>query len=554
MQTSIQPCSGKIGVIGIRKEDKSKWERRASITPTQVEQLLAKNPNLKFVVEPSAKRIFKDNEYEKAGAVISQDLSECCVVFGVKEVPMEKLLPNKTYVFFSHTIKAQDYNMPLLDDILSKKIRLMDYEKITDADGKRLVAFGKFAGNAGAIDFLYGMGQYFLSRGFSTPFLNISMSYSYKSLAVAKENITKAGELIKQQGIPKEFGPLVFAITSVGRCSQGAKEILDLFPMSVVDPDDLSKVLENKDDPKHLSSIYVTFIETKHMVQPKDKSKSFDKKAYYSSPDSYEPIFHEKYLPYISCIINAMYWDPKYQRLITNEQMKELVEQKKSRLLGVCDITCDFEGSIEFLKKFTVIDHPFFLYNATTGEVEDGIGDDKDWILFHAVDHLPTELAYDSSNYFSEKLGPFIENIALSDTNKPFEEQGLSPEIERAVITWNGELTANFKYIEELRQANEAVTKRARHKRTMKALERSTSFISLKIEGQLFDTKAINKVLDVLDVEGIEFRVLDIDIGRKSGKSHAYIQVVSKDPKLFQKVVEEVFAIADKEQFEVTEA
>jgi alpha-aminoadipic semialdehyde synthase len=210
------PSYGKLGVIGIRREDKSKWERRTAITPQHVARLIEQHPHLKFVVQPSDKRIFRDIEYTKAGATINDDLSECSVIFGVKEVPIDELMANRTYVYFSHTIKAQDYNMPMLDHILREKIRLVDYEKITDEEGRRLVAFGKFAGNAGALDFLFGIGKYFLNLGFSTPFLNCSYAFTYKNLEKAKEIIRDCGESLAEEGIPASAGPLIFAITSSG--------------------------------------------------------------------------------------------------------------------------------------------------------------------------------------------------------------------------------------------------------------------------------------------------------------------------------------------------
>jgi alpha-aminoadipic semialdehyde synthase len=545
------PSYGKLGVIGIRREDKSKWERRTAITPQHVARLIEQHPHLKFVVQPSDKRIFRDIEYTKAGATINDDLSECSVIFGVKEVPIDELMANRTYVYFSHTIKAQDYNMPMLDHILREKIRLVDYEKITDEEGRRLVAFGKFAGNAGALDFLFGIGKYFLNLGFSTPFLNCSYAFTYKNLEKAKEIIRDCGESLAEEGIPASAGPLIFAITSSGRCSQGVLEILECLPIKIVDPDDLESIVQDKDNIAHRSVVYVTFIETQHMVKPADPNKTFSKEDYYTKPDSYVPIFHEKYLPYVSVIFHCMFWDPKYPKLITSEQVKELAEAKKLRLFGICDITCDIEGSIDFLKSYTNLDEPFFLYNPLNGESTTDITKASNDILYQAVDHLPTELAWDSSTYFADKLFPFVENIAMSDITKPFDEQGLVGPIKRAVITSGGQLTPNFAYIARLRKANDDLKLKSMYSKRMPE-KRNLSFISLKINGHLFDTKAINQIFDYLEEHKVNFRVLEMEIGQNNSElSSAYLQIFTKNKENFHDVLDVIYDIGDKYELKI---
>lgn len=151
-------------VIGILREIKSKWERRCALTPREVKQLVAEG-GIKVLVQPSTSRCYTDEEFEEVGAIIQEDLSECDVIFGVKEVPMQNIIAAKTYFFFSHTIKAQEYNMPLLDAMLEKKIRMIDYECIRENkedNPARLVAFGRYAGIAGAFDFLRGIGEFML--------------------------------------------------------------------------------------------------------------------------------------------------------------------------------------------------------------------------------------------------------------------------------------------------------------------------------------------------------------------------------------------------------
>lgn len=202
--------------IGIVRENRSVWDRRVPLTPKDVQTLKKLNPSLNFIIQPSKIRIFKNTEYEQVGAIISEDLSSCDLILGVREQPIETLIPNTTYMFFGHLIKAQSKNMKLLDALVEKNIRFIDYEKITDENNKRLVYFGRFGGMAAAIDFLAGLGSVFLKRGISTPLLTISFSYKYFSLEHAKKNLTKVSQLLQYGGIPKGVSPLVFAITGKG--------------------------------------------------------------------------------------------------------------------------------------------------------------------------------------------------------------------------------------------------------------------------------------------------------------------------------------------------
>jgi len=250
-----------------------------------------------------------------------------------------------------------------------------------------------------------------------------------------------------------------------------------------------------------------------------------------------------------------MYWDKKFPRLITNEQVKEAAEQKKLRLFGVCDITADFEGSIQFLTEFTTIDKPFYLYDALTGEKSYETDKPSHNILYQSIDHLPTELAYDASSHFSEKLFPFIKNVAFSDISKPLDEQELAPEIKRAVITWNGSLTPSFKYIGELRAANEAIKKiKGFEVQEPVGMKKAQSFTTLKLKGHLFDTKGINEIFDILEKHGLHFRVLELNMGQKpSEASTAFVQVFSKDLKKYNQAVEAIYDVGEKHELEISE-
>ncbi|RZB72029.1 Alpha-aminoadipic semialdehyde synthase [Glycine soja] len=271
------------GVVGILAESVNKWERRAPLTPSHCARLLHGGTGVsRIIVQPSTKRIHHDALYEEVGAEISQDLSQCGLILGIKQPKLEMILPDRAYAFFSHTHKAQKENMPLLDKILAERASLYDYELIVGDNGKRLLAFGKFAGRAGMIDFLRGLGQRFLSLGYSTPFLSLGSSYMYPSLAAAKAAVISVGEEIATQGLPLGICPLVFVFTGSGNVCSGAQEIFKLLPHTFVDPSKLRDLHRtDKDQPRHASKrvfqVYGCVVTAQDMVEPKDHVIVFDK-------------------------------------------------------------------------------------------------------------------------------------------------------------------------------------------------------------------------------------------------------------------------------------
>lgn len=443
--------------LGIRREDKNRWERRAPLAPIHVKQLVEKG--IKVLVQPSTLRTFSDKQYQDAGAVIEEDLSTASTIVAVKEVPMELLMNDKTYIFFSHTIKAQQYNMEMLDDIISKNIRLIDYEAITDAEGKRLVRFGKFAGYAGMIDTLHALGDRLLALGHSTPFLHIGLSYCYSSLEAAKDAIRALGEEIANYGIPAEMAPFTFVFTSEGNVSRGAQEIFKLLPHKMLTPDEMVDLVKNKDK-ADTHMVYGTVVTAEDYIVPNDSSAKFTKGEYYKNPSKFHSNFFERYADSISVLMNCMYWDSRFPRLISSDQISDLVESGKSRLIAIGDISCDPQGSIEFLVKTTSIDQPLFIYNPITRECHDISTDHdyiyKDGVLFCAVDNFPTEFPKEATKHFGDHLLQFIEGVVKSDITKPFAEQNdLPAEIHKAVITAHKSLTPKFQYIKDLRIENE---------------------------------------------------------------------------------------------------
>lgn len=438
-------------VISIRRENKNKWERRVPLIPEDCKKLIQQG--IRVIVQPSKLRCYTDKQYEDAGCEIKENITEGEIILGVKEVPLDFLYPGKTYMYFSHTIKGQPANMPALRDILEKRIRLIDYECIREASGPkpdRLVAFGRFAGIAGAIDFLQGLGEFLLNRKLYTPFLNTGYSYMFPSVQEAKETIKKVGELIKKKHLPKEICPFIIGFTSNGRVSKGAQEIISILPHQYIDPEELPKLMQDKQNARK-DLVYITVIESKHMYTHK-KKQNFNKDDFYKNPRDYTSNFAEKFVPYLSVLYHCMFWDVTHPKILTVEEANELAIKKKFRLFGISDITCDLNGSIELLQKFTTIENPFYTIDPVTNRIEEDFTKmSESSVLYHAVDHLPAELSIDASKHFSEKLTPFIPDILKSNYPSNFEEeakildsQGFPLEILNACETWNGKLMPKY--------------------------------------------------------------------------------------------------------------
>jgi len=433
---------GERGVIGLRKENKSIWERRVALTPQQVQKLV--QSGVKVLVESSSLRCYSDSEYQKVGAEVTEDISSASLIIGIKEVPSESLIPNRNYMFFSHVIKAQPYNMPMLDSVLAKNVTLIDYECIVDENNQRVVAFGKFAGNAGMIDFLQGLGKFLLMRQISSPFIYLGMSYNYPSLSNALEALKQVGDLIETEGLPDQLVPMIFGITGTGRCSQGAQKILKQLPHEFISPEDLENFNPGS-QAKH--KVYVVVFGTSHLVENRTTG-TFDREEYRNYPGEYKAIFGTKYAKKLSVVVHTTYWEPLSPQLLKRED----ILGGDSRLLGVCDISCDLSGGVEFCRKFTTPESPFYLYEAEGDKVHSFLEKyAMDSLLYHSMDFLPSELPRDASQYFGKKLMPMITELASVDPEVPLMSLKVRSEISKAVIACRGELTPAFTYIQQMR-------------------------------------------------------------------------------------------------------
>jgi len=428
--------------IGIRHEDKYVMERRVAIPPKDAKTLIDKG--LQVYVEKSPKRVFTDDEYEKGGAFVAKSLVDCPVIFGVKEIPVSFFEENKTYVFFSHVIKGQAYNMAMLTKMMEKKCNLIDYEKIADDTGRRLIFFGRFAGLAGMINSLWSLGERLRIQGFETPFSRIQQSHRYDSLGDAEKAVKEAGEIIRAEGIPKELTPLTIGFTGYGNVSKGAQHIADLLPTVEITPEEL---LDLKKRGRYSNKlVYKIVFKEEDLSEPKDPGHKFELHDYYNHPEKYKNQF-EKYTDHLTILMNCMYWDDRYPRLLTKDFIEEVYKYGEMKLKVVGDVTCDPDGSIEFTHKGTEIEDPVFVYDPVKREPTMGFSGDG--ILVMAVDILPSELPRESSESFGEALIGFVPAIAKADYSKDFEKLDLPKEIKRAMILHKGKLTPEYQYIEE---------------------------------------------------------------------------------------------------------
>lgn len=427
--------------IGIRHEDKYNMEHRAPLTPAHVERLV-KQKKLDIIVQSSDKRVFTDDEYIRAGAKIAKDLKKCSVIFGVKEMPVSFFEPGKTYVFFSHVIKGQPYNMPMLQRMIDLKCNLIDYEKIVDEQGKRLIFFGKYAGMAGMINSFWSLGLRMKDQGYISNLLKIHQAHKYHSLKEAKDDISAIGQRIAEEGIPEELVPFVIGFTGYGNVSQGAQEICGLLPVKEISAEKLLSLRSREKLPNNI--VYKVIFHEEDMYEHID-GEPFDLHDYFANPQNYRSVF-EKYIPHLSMLINCIYWDKKYPKLITREYLRKMYEKGNPKLSVIGDISCDVGGSIECNMKSTEIEDPVYVYDPFAETIK--MGHKGDGMLIMAVDILPAELPRDASNGFGDVLVNFVKPIADADFEENFEDLDLPKSIKKGLILHNGELTPDYKYLE----------------------------------------------------------------------------------------------------------
>ena len=393
--------------IGILREGKSPPDKRVPLTPEQCVEVQQKFA-VKILIQPSKIRSFGDKEYINSGIQVIEDLSDCDILLGVKEVNIKDLIEEKIYLFFSHTIKKQAYNRKLLQAVMSKKIQLVDYEVLINKEGFRIIGFGRFAGLVGAYNALRAFG---LRNGM----FDLKPAHLCYNLEEMLFHVSKI-----------QLPAIKIAITGNGRVANGVIEIMDQLKIKRVSPEEY--IMYSVDQPVYTQLIPAYYVRRKN-------GEKFDLMHFFNQPEMYENTF----LPFAKTtdlLIAAAYWDPRAPVLFTADEMK----QNDFRISVISDITCDIEGSIPSTKKASTIDEPFYDYNPQTGKLEPAFSSLKN-ITVQAVDNLPCELPKDASLDFGRNL---IDKVFPGLFGE--DADGI---IERASITKNGKLTERFSYLQD---------------------------------------------------------------------------------------------------------
>jgi len=394
--------------IGIIREGKIPADQRAPFTPEILKSVADSFADqLECCVEQSNLRAFSNQEYLDKGVEIVVDMSDVDVLFGVKEVPIEQLIPNKTYFFFSHTIKKQAKNKGLLQAILAKSIRLIDYELLKNPAGERVVAFGRWAGIVGAYTAFWTYGK-------KTGLFEISRAIALKDLEGLK------GEL-KQVVLP----PIKIIVTGRGRVGKGVLEILEILKIKEVSSQEF--LFQQFDEP-----VFVVVSSSDYLRRKSDGG--FDKTHFYAYPEDYESHF----LPFAEVgelLIAAAYWDPKAPRLFELDAIKS----SNFSISIIADITCDLNGSIPTTHRTTTILDPIYDVDRKTAQELPAFGK-QDSISVMAIDNLPCELPRESSTEFAQQLCQWV----IPELGK-----ANSSILEKATIARDGDLTLEFMYLSD---------------------------------------------------------------------------------------------------------
>ncbi len=393
--------------FGIIKERKNPPDRRVVFTPEELVRLKTEHPEAQVKVESSDIRVFSDEQYSSLGIEVTTDMTDCDVLFGVKEVPVDSLIPNKKYFFFSHTIKFQPYNRKLLQAILEKNIELFDHETIVDAKNRRLIGFGRYAGIVGAYNG-------FRAFGIKYDLFNLVKAETLKS----KEELI---ERLRRPMLPN----IKIVLTGHGKVGMGVKEMLDGMKIKQVLADDF------------LNKVYTQPVYTQIDVLDYNKridGKILDNQDFYKNPQDYVSDF-ERFSQVADIYMAGHFHGNGAPDILT----REMLNAPKNKIQVVSDISCDVDGPIACTIKASTIAEPFFGY--LPSEHKEVSYTHPGSIMVMSVDNLPCELPKDASEGFGEM---FMEHVIPAFFNG--DKDGI---LQRAKMTENGKLTERFQYLQD---------------------------------------------------------------------------------------------------------
>ncbi|NJO49543.1 MAG: hypothetical protein HC840_08955 [Leptolyngbyaceae cyanobacterium RM2_2_4] len=438
-------------VIGIRRENDSKFEARVPLIPAHLEQLSHQlGEQVSFIVQPSPLRTFSDQEYRQVGAIVQADLSDADIVLCIKEVYPEHLLDHKTYLVFAHVIKGQLSNMSVLQALMRRQITLIDYETITDESGKRTVFFGRSAGQTGMFETLRAFGQRLTSQRKPCIFNELKPVYEYVDLADAVQHLKALGAILQQH--PEQLGitdyPLVFGFAGLGNVGQGALEIFDCLPTQEVLPTQLADLFRSRNYSP--GTLFKCLLQKSDLLR--NSLHQFDVQDYAAHPSHYHSILPDL-LPYISVLLNCVFYAPQYPRILPNDAFAEAWLRGARRLQVVGDLSCDPpDGSVACTVTSGDLYHPIFDYNPIDGSVSNAFGEDTVTVM--AVDNLSAGLPRDASIAFSTMLRDFIPALVKADLHQADLSAQLPPELYKATVTHQGDLMPRYRYLEPYLQTH----------------------------------------------------------------------------------------------------
>lgn len=414
----------------IRKEYKGRWEGRTPLTPTGTKELL--DAGLALGVERSDVRIFSDSDYEAVGAPLKDGLDDAQIVLGIKEPPLDIIGKNQVHLCFSHTIKGQDYNMGLLQRFLDQGATLIDYEPMRDDEGVRTIAFGRYAGIAGAVDTFHVAAQKLGKDNRAGILTGLKQTWAYKTLDALKEALGAQQEVADQ--------PIRVLIVGSGNVGRGAAEVCKWLGLKKISP---AGVLA--DTPGSWYSV-VSSTAT-DLIDTKDGS-DFDRSHFIKhGGDNYYSKF-DQFLGKFDILLQTPYWEEIYPRLLPKDLM---VERKDDLPAVIGDISCDINGSLECTMRDSSIDEIAYTYVPGEHRIVEGFTNDGPTVM--AIDHLPCELSLDASQHFSRLLTGYLPEIAAMDLSQDFENCGLGRLLSDATIVYNGKLTPKYAYLQEFLDA-----------------------------------------------------------------------------------------------------
>ena len=393
--------------FGIIKERKNPPDRRVVFSPNEIKTIQEQFPVVSFKVEPSDIRIFSDAEYQNLGIEVTDDLSDCEVLFGVKEVPVEALIPNKKYFFFSHTIKKQPYNQKLLQAVLEKNIELYDHETIVDAANKRLIGFGRYAGIVGAYNAIRAFG------------------IKFELFKMPKASALKGRDALVQQVKRQIIPPIKIVVTGTGKVGSGVKEMLLAMKIKEVSVENFLT--------KNFTQPVFTQIDVLEYNKRMDGQK-FDTKDFYKNPSEYESDF-ERFTKVADIYISGHFHANAAPQILS----QKMLQANDCAIKIVADVSCDVNGPIACTLRASTIEEPLYGYLPSENKEVDVFHPAA--IVVMAVDNLPCELPKDASEGFGEM---FSQHVIPAFFNN--DADGI---LARAKMTENGVLTERFNYLHD---------------------------------------------------------------------------------------------------------